>query len=84
MPLYQYMCADCQYVFEETRKLAEYQEPLKLPCPNCKKEGTLSIQPGACGLSFRGEMRRKPTDGFNDKLKEMKKKHPGNKINVIE
>jgi len=84
MPIYQYKCFDCGHVFEETRKIAEYQEPLKNPCPSCQKPGNLAIQPGACGLSFRGGVRRKPDGHFNDKLKEIKKKHPGNKINVIE
>jgi putative FmdB family regulatory protein len=84
MPIYEYRCAACGHVFEETRKIAEYQEPLNNPCPQCQKLGELAIQPGACGLLFRGGVRRKPDGGFNDRLKEMKKKHPGNTINVIE
>ena len=84
MPIYCYHCTECKHEFEETKKLADYEVPCKNPCPNCQSPETVHIVPQACGLSFRGEVRRKPPGHFNDKLKEIKKKHPGNKINVIE
>jgi len=37
MPIYEYKCGDCGYVFEEYRALKEADQKAK--CPKCEKTG---------------------------------------------
>ncbi len=49
MPLYDYKCSKCGYVFEVQQKISE--EPLK-HCPRCKGEIKRLISPA--GIIFKG------------------------------
>ncbi len=49
MPLYDYKCAKCGYVFEVQQRISE--EPLK-HCPKCKGEIKRLISPA--GIIFKG------------------------------
>jgi putative FmdB family regulatory protein len=80
-PIYVYQCEKCNEAFEEEHSIAEREEPLKKPCEKCG--GVLFIQLNACGLSFGGCPHKHPPEWFRDKLREMKKKNPGNKINIV-
>jgi len=38
MPTYAFRCENCSHNFDETLTMAENGEPLKKPCPKCKKK----------------------------------------------
>lgn len=82
MAVYEYRCKGCENIFEEEHPIDEREIPLQKPCEKCG--GELYIGLGACGLKFGGCPHKKPEGWFNDRLKEIKKKTPGNKINIIE
>ena len=87
MPNYTYQCSDCLYEFEEFKTIANYNEPLREPCPSCLHVGYISrlISGASLGESTKLEMTkglRKPTKEFNDILRTIKKNHVGSKIEV--
>jgi putative FmdB family regulatory protein len=79
MPRYDFQCKACEHVFEKQLKIAEMDVPLGEPCPECKKEGEMQrliggthgfLDPVALG-------RIKPSEGWTDWLKILKKQTPG-------
>lgn len=38
MPNYSYICTSCDYIFEETHRMADHDVPMKKPCPKCNKK----------------------------------------------
>jgi putative FmdB family regulatory protein len=38
MPNYAFKCEKCEYTFDEMLSLSNRDEPLKKPCPKCKKK----------------------------------------------
>jgi len=36
MPLYEYQCGNCEYIFERTLKMVDYKMPESEPCPMCE------------------------------------------------
>ena len=73
MPNYTYQCSDCLYEFEEFKTIANYNEPLREPCPSCLHIGYISrlISGASLGESTKLEMTKgllKPTRDFNDIL----------------
>ena len=80
MPLYNFECEDCSYVFEEFRTIAEMDIPLKEPCPNCKERGSIirligsprSVDPVRLE-STKGRL--KPTKEFTEVMSRIKKNH---------
>jgi len=49
MPVYEYVCEDCEYTFQQQRKVTERQVA---PCPKCRATGRKVI--GAVGIIFKG------------------------------
>ena len=85
MPVYEYGCNECSHEFEEFKTIAEYDIPLSEPCPSCYKVGYISrLISGAkiCDPVSLG-VRKVPT-GYNEVVKNIKKHHPGNTIQVRE
>lgn len=82
MPVYEYGCKKCDFIFEESFHVVDMEEPCKIPCPHCGGEIYIRLHP--CGIELRGAMLRKPPSDFNDRLKEIKKRHPLGHVNVIE
>ena len=83
MPTYVYRCLDCENVFEENVRYDDRDAPLDHPCQKCK--GKLNRIPAMPGFAYDNlSPGKKPDRAFNDKLKEIKKSHYGNSINVIE
>ena len=87
MPNYIYQCSDCLYEFEEFKTIANYNEPLREPCPSCLHVGYISrlISGASLGESTKLEMTKgllKPTKEFNDILRTIKKKNVGSTIEV--
>ena len=89
MPEYNFECTKCQNVFESFQTIKNMDKPLDMPCPSCLKDGHMIRLVGSpsVGDSIRLEStkgRIKPSNDFNDRLKEIKKNYPGKKIEVRE
>ena len=85
MPFYEYGCSECLHEFEEFKTIAEYDVPLSEPCPSCYKVGYIQrLISGAeiCDPVSLGV--RKVPKGYNEVIKNIKKNHPGNTIEVRE
>ena len=85
MPFYEYKCSECSHEFEEFKSIAKYDEPLKEPCPSCFHIGYISrLISGAkiCDPVSLG-VRKVPT-GYNEVVKNIKKNHPLNTIEIRE
>ena len=85
MPVYEYGCSECSHEFEEFKTIAEYDIPLSEPCPSCYKVGYIQrLISGAeiCDPVSLGV--RKVPAGYNDVIKNIKKNHPGNTIELRE
>ena len=85
MPVYEYGCNECLYEFEAFKTIAEYDIPLSEPCPSCYKVGYITrLVSGAeiCDPVSLGV--RKVPSGYNEVIKNIKKHHPGNTIELRE
>jgi putative FmdB family regulatory protein len=49
MPVYEYLCENCEHQFQQHRKVTERQSA---PCPRCNGVGRKVI--GAVGIIFKG------------------------------
>ena len=89
MPEYIFECTKCQNAFESFQTIANMDKPLDMPCPSCLKDGHMIRIVGSPGIndSVRLETtkgRTKPPMEFNERLKQIKKNHPGSTIEVRE
>ena len=89
MPIYNFECTKCENTFESFQTIANMDKPLDMPCPSCLKDGHMIRIVGSPGLGdpLRLEATQKsskPSNAFNDRLREIKKNYPGNTIEVRE
>jgi putative FmdB family regulatory protein len=78
MPTYDYICSSCQHKFEEILKIAEKEIPNQSPCPNCKKVNCIETVMGAPPIGDPIRLgRKKPSSTYLEKMKIIKKNHPG-------
>jgi hypothetical protein len=73
---YDYFCESCEEVWEEKQFLKDRDLPLTLPCPHCKKNGT--VKRGFFNtphFSYAGSMSvlKRAGSGWNDVLKSVKR-----------
>ncbi len=82
MPYYDYQCKSCEYEFEVCMKISERNIPTEEPCPKCSEREVIH----KLATPFIGDpwhhAGKKPDEGFKDRLKEIKKHHRHNTINV--
>ena len=81
MPTYQYECKGCGSSWEETHRIAEREKPLKVPCRFCFDEIRLIPQIPSM-ISMRGSWRQHTSDGWKDRLKEIKRSNPGSRLDI--
>ena len=82
MPYYDYYCTTCQHEFETCMKISERYVPTQEPCPECsEKDIKLQLASPVVGDPWRFAGKR-PDEGFRDRLREIKKHHRGNSIDV--
>ena len=82
MPYYDYHCISCEHEFELCMKISERNGPTEEPCPKCSEsEVKLKLATPIVGDPWRFAG-KKPDEGFRDRLREMKKHHRGNSIDV--
>ena len=85
MPTYNYACESCNHEFEEQLKITDRNLPTESPCPNC---GLVTIKKvvGNTPNPMLDPMklgRIKPSEGFRDVLRNIKKNNPLGNINII-
>lgn len=84
MPLYEYKCAECEYIFSEIKSISERKIPESLPCPSCKTEGKIQQVISSVPMADAVRLgRKKPDEGFRDVMREIKKKTPGAIFDVV-
>lgn len=71
MPIYAYKCLQCDNTFDKILKMDERKTPEETPCESCGGEIKLSINfaPSFC---YTVGQSLKHSEGFNDRLKEIK------------
>ena len=77
MPLYEFECTECGYVFDEFLSVSNRHVPIENGCPKCNEmsvRSVLSTPPIADPVRLG---RIKPSEGFRDLLKNIKKRTPG-------
>lgn len=74
MPTYDYVCSECNNVFEEIKKIDERTEPEKNPCPSCGKINCISLTMTAPSLvsPFRIDGLKKPSSEFKERMSQIK------------
>ena len=85
MPTYDYKCIKCGYGFEEDLKIADRKIPTEERCrfPTCGGE-VKQIIVKAAGFAYDNISSpghpKKPPGWYSDKIKDMKRNIPGNKL----
>ena len=92
MPTYQYKCKNCDFEFEDTFKIDDRNIPIENP----QKYGSCNHENGEDGtpcdiqivpqllssVSMRDSFRRHTSDGWKDRLKEIKRQNPGSDLDT--
>ena len=92
MPTYQYKCKNCEFEFEDTFKI----DDRNIPVENPQKYGSCNSESGENGtscelqivpqfpspISMRDSFRRHTSDGWKDRLKEIKRQNPGSNLDT--
>ena len=76
MPFYDFHCKHCNTNTTEHLSIEQRDDPTKEPCPHCHTEDSVERVISAPALAMYGSTQLKTTDGFNDRLKEMKRNLP--------
>ena len=82
MALYEYVCEDCGYTFDEFLPMEDRDNPTKEPCPECKT-GTV-IKP-LSKLTVCDSVRvglRRPDSGFKEVQAKIAQHHPHHNMNM--
>ena len=82
MPYYDYQCISCEHEFEVCMKISERNVPTQEPCPECsEREVKHKLATPYVGDAWH-HARKKPDEGFRDRLREIKNHHRGSTIDV--
>ena len=75
MPTYDYVCSSCEHTFDQILKIDDRNLPETKPCPNCNKNGTVSLTLSAPSLvcPLRIDGLKKPSSQFKDRIGQIKK-----------
>ena len=83
MPTYVYNCESCDQFFEENIKYEDRDAPIEHPCKICGgKIRRVPVMPGFAYDNIGPS--KKPDQGFNDRLKDIKRSHRGSNINIYD
>ena len=79
MPIYDYYCKNCDYVFDEMISMSRREEPTKKKCPECGKKKVRQYV-GALGHGGIGDPIRlgitRPSSQFNEVLQKINDNTP--------
>lgn len=83
MPVYEYSCSNCDYIFDKLCKIADRDEPCKDSCIKCGGEikRVIITAPSIGDVVSLGI--KQPDDTWKEYIKNVDKKNPGNKIKNI-
>ena len=82
MPTYQYKCNECGNEFEEIHRVADREIPVDTLCEICG-QGNIELVPQLLTtISMRGSWRQHTSDGWKDRLKEIKRSNPGSRLDI--
>ena len=83
MPTYQYKCTECENEFEEIHRVADRNIPVNKICGVCGR-GAIELVPQVPSLMYtmRDGFNRHTSDGFKDRMREIKKNHPASNIDI--
>jgi hypothetical protein len=71
---YKYLCSKCDHTWEEKLSIADRNNPLDLPCLNCKEKGRVTrVFEMPALVSTSPDILKKAGSGWNDVLKKIKK-----------
>ena len=82
MPTYVFKCDKCETVWEESLKYdvpTEYGCTATAPC-----DGKISRIPAMPLFAYDNVGPKKPDQGFNDRLKDIKRAHHGSTLNIYD
>ena len=85
MPTYDYICNDCEKMYEYFQSMSD--APIK-ECPDCKKSSLRRVISGGTGLIFKGsgyyltDYKNKKTQSSENKKSNKKKKNNKSKKKV--
>lgn len=83
MPTYTYKCSACSTVFERILRMADNKLPETEDCPECGSKTVKQIVAGSFRLTTPISLgRQKPPSWFNERLRQIKKDHPGSNMNI--
>ena len=82
MPTYQYKCNECENEFEEIHRIADREVPVDTLCEICGQGNIKLIPQFPSMISMRDSWQRHTSDGWKDRLKEIKRANPGSTIEV--
>ena len=82
MPTYQYKCNECENEFEEIHRIADREVPVDKLCAICGRGKIQLIPQIPSMISMRGSWRQHTSDGWKDRLKEIKRSNPGSRLDI--
>ena len=89
MPTYQYKCRDCDFEFEEEHKIDDRNIPVdnawrygSCSDENCKPCDIHIVPQFLSMVSMRDSFRKHTSDGWKDRLKEIKLQNPGSNLDT--
>ena len=82
MPTYQYKCSECENAFEEIHRIADREVPVDKLCGICGRGKIQLIPQIPSMISMRGSWRQHTSDGWKDRLKEIKRNNPGSQLDI--
>ena len=78
MPLYEYQCESCEYIFERQLKMSEYKAPVTEPCPMCNNTTVKQIHTKGHGIGDPVRLGHiKPPADWQRFINRMSKANPG-------
>tara|TARA_B100000686_G_C16801466_1_gene986363 strand:+ start:5304 stop:5552 length:249 start_codon:yes stop_codon:yes gene_type:complete len=80
MPTYDYACDSCGNIFEKQLPISQRKVP-EGRCIECNNGDVRQII-GVPLFAYDNVHTRKVDDGFRDRLKEIKRSHPGASMNI--
>ena len=78
MPLYAYACVDCGHEWEEVLSVADMDDPLERPCPECCSEHIIRCVGAPLISSKFGTINAKKSlpEDFKARMNQIRKEHP--------
>lgn len=86
MPFYDYVCASCNHIWEETSRVADRKLPEGLPCPKCATSGKVeqlivnTVLPVSCSLEATRALKSLNGSAFQEKLSQIHANTPGSQL----